>query len=146
MVDEVAEAVAQRLRTSPFDGDVSADEDLEELSAAVLDCLRRVPDSEAADDPQGILFSIASKVAASRRAKSSTAVDPATQETTRLFLQKVVQELEPRRRDILLLHVNDGLTYKQIATRLGLQPQYVIRELMRAYCTLRWKTAGTHVI
>jgi DNA-directed RNA polymerase specialized sigma24 family protein len=38
---------------------------------------------------------------------------------------------------VLLLHVNEGLTYKQITDRLGLSPRVVLRDLTRAYSQLR---------
>lgn len=135
MADEPSN-VAQHC-TSGSDQSGVMDQGLDELSAAVLERLRRVPDSVAVNDPQALLFSIVEKVTASRASSTSTVSDSVPEEKTRRYLQSVVQELEPRRREILLLHVNEGLTYKQIATRLGRQPKDVIGELMRAYCTLR---------
>ena len=37
----------------------------------------------------------------------------------------------------LLLHVNEGLTYKQIAERQGLTYRVILRDLTRAYSQLR---------
>ena len=48
-----------------------------------------------------------------------------------------MQRLPPRQREVLLLHVNEGLTYKQITDRLGLSPRVVLRDLTRAYSQLR---------
>ena len=42
-----------------------------------------------------------------------------------------------RQRQVLLLHVNEGLTYKQIADRLGVTYRIVLRDLTRAYASLR---------
>ena len=45
--------------------------------------------------------------------------------------------LPQRQRIVLLLHVNEGMTYKQIASRLGLTYRAVLRDLTRAYSQLR---------
>ena len=48
-----------------------------------------------------------------------------------------MQTLPPRQRQVLLLHVNEGLTYKQIAVRLSVTYRVVLRDLTRAYSQLR---------
>ena len=48
-----------------------------------------------------------------------------------------MDRLPPRQREVLLLHVNEGLTYKQIAQQRGLTYRIVLRDLTRAYSTLR---------
>ena len=45
--------------------------------------------------------------------------------------------LTGRQREVLLLHVNEGLTYKQIAERQGLTYRVILRDLTRAYSQLR---------
>jgi DNA-directed RNA polymerase specialized sigma24 family protein len=40
---------------------------------------------------------------------------------------------------VLLLHVNEGLTYKQIADRLGITYRIVLRDLTYAYGALRMR-------
>jgi DNA-directed RNA polymerase specialized sigma24 family protein len=40
---------------------------------------------------------------------------------------------------VLLLRVNEGLTYKEIAERLELSPRVVLRDLSRAYSQLRMR-------
>jgi RNA polymerase sigma factor (sigma-70 family) len=52
-------------------------------------------------------------------------------------VQAAVDRLPPRQREVLLLHVNEGLTYKQIAQQRGLTYRIVLRDLTRAYSTLR---------
>jgi RNA polymerase sigma-70 factor (ECF subfamily) len=52
-------------------------------------------------------------------------------------VQAAVQRLPPRQREVLLLHVNEGLTYKQITDRLGISPRIVLRDLTKAYSHLR---------
>ena len=48
-----------------------------------------------------------------------------------------VDKLPKRQREVLLLHVNEGLTYKEIADRLNVTYRIVLRDLTRAYATLR---------
>jgi RNA polymerase sigma factor (sigma-70 family) len=52
-------------------------------------------------------------------------------------MQEAVDKLPRRQREVLLLHVNEGLTYKQIAERLGLTYRVILRDLTRAYSQLR---------
>jgi len=52
-------------------------------------------------------------------------------------VRSAVSRLPPRQREVLLLHINDDLTYKQIAKQLQLTPRVVRRDIARAYATLR---------
>ena len=52
-------------------------------------------------------------------------------------LRAAVEALPPRQRKVLLLHVHEGLTYKQIAEHLSLTYRVVLRDLTRAYSQLR---------
>lgn len=52
-------------------------------------------------------------------------------------VKAAVEQLPSREREILLLHVNSGLTYWEIAGRLGLAEHVVLSELSRAYSQLR---------
>jgi len=52
-------------------------------------------------------------------------------------VRAAVDQLPARQREILLLHVDEGLTYKQIAQRQNLTYRIVLRDLTRAYGTLR---------
>ena len=52
-------------------------------------------------------------------------------------MQEAVDQLPRRQREVLLLHVNEGLTYKQIAERQGLTYRVILRDLTRAYSQLR---------
>jgi RNA polymerase sigma-70 factor (ECF subfamily) len=53
------------------------------------------------------------------------------------YLRDLVAKLPRRQREILLLHVEEGLTYKQIAHERGLTYRIVLRDLTRAYTKLR---------
>lgn len=52
-------------------------------------------------------------------------------------LRTAVDRLPMRQRELLLLHVSEGLTYKQIAQRKKLTYRIVLRDLTRAYAALR---------
>jgi len=52
-------------------------------------------------------------------------------------LQAAVDKLPVRQRQVLLMHVNEGLTYEQIAKRMGMTPGIVRRDLVRAYAGVR---------
>lgn len=52
-------------------------------------------------------------------------------------LQKAVDKLPPRHRQVLLMHVNEGLTYEEIAKRMRMTPRLVRRDLVRAYAGVR---------
>jgi len=95
--------------------------EIDDLAQEVFLRLLRYSDDIAIDNPQSYLFRIASNVA----------------NEWREHVQAAVQRLPPRQREVLLLHVNEGLTYKQITDRLGLSPRIVLRDLTRAYSQLR---------
>jgi RNA polymerase sigma-70 factor (ECF subfamily) len=52
-------------------------------------------------------------------------------------LQAAVDKLPLRQRQVLLMHVNEGLTYEQIAERVRMSPAIVRRDLVRAYANVR---------
>jgi len=52
-------------------------------------------------------------------------------------LRDSVQQLPSHERQVLLLHVSHGLTYWEIAARLGMDEEVVLRDLAHAYSQLR---------
>lgn len=52
-------------------------------------------------------------------------------------LKEAVEQLPSRERQVLLLHVNSGLTYWEIAGQLGVAEQAVLGDLSHAYSQLR---------
>lgn len=129
---------------------------IDELAQEVFLRLRQYRDDVAVNNPQGYLLRIAANVADEwqERARHGGRHDQSwlddlqadrsdASESTlasalvRQHVQAVVDSLPPRQREILLLHVNDGLTYKQIAAHRGLTYPIVLRELTLAYSTLR---------
>jgi DNA-directed RNA polymerase specialized sigma24 family protein len=52
-------------------------------------------------------------------------------------LKAAVEQLTSHERHVLLLHVNGGMTYWEIAGQLGMAEQAVLNDLSRAYSRLR---------
>jgi RNA polymerase sigma factor (sigma-70 family) len=130
--------------------------DLDDLAQEVFLRLLRYSDDVAIDNPQGYLFRIAANVANEwqERARHRRQHDESwleelqvefddepentiAREVAREYLQAAVDKLPRRQREVLLLHVNEGLTYKQIAQRQGLTYRVILRDLTRAYSKLR---------
>lgn len=130
--------------------------EVDDLAQEVFLRLLRYSDDVAVDNPQGYLFRIAANVANEWRDRSRVRqphdrswldelqIDPADQPDNTVFqnrvskhLQTAVDRLPKRQREVLLLHVNEGLTYKEIADRLNVTYRIVLRDLTRAYATLR---------
>jgi RNA polymerase sigma-70 factor (ECF subfamily) len=130
--------------------------EVDDLAQEVFLRLLRYSDDIAVENPQGYLFRIAANVANEWRDRSRVRqphdrswldelqIDPADQPDNTAFqnrvskhLQTAVDRLPKRQREVLLLHVNDGLTYKEIADRLNVTYRIVLRDLTRAYATLR---------
>ena len=130
--------------------------EVDDLAQEVFLRLLRYGDEVAVENPQSYLFRIAANVANEWRARSHVRqphdrswldelqIDPADQpdnsdSRSRIskHMQAAVDQLPKRQREALLLHVNDGLTYKQIAGRMGVTYRIVLRDLTRAYAALR---------
>lgn len=130
--------------------------EVDDLAQEVFLRLLRYSDDVAVENPQGYLFRIAANVANEWRDRSRVRqphdrswldelqIDPADQPDNAVFqnrvskqLQTAVDRLPKRQRQVLLLHVNEGLTYKEIADRLDVTYRIVLRDLTRAYATLR---------
>lgn len=130
--------------------------EVDDLAQEVFLRLLRYSDDVAVENPQGYLFRIAANVANEWRDRSRVRqphdrswldelqIDPADQPDNSVFqnrvskhLQTAVDRLPRRQREVLLLHVNEGLTYKEIADRLDVTYRIVLRDLTRAYATLR---------
>lgn len=130
--------------------------DIDDVAQEVFLRLLRYSDEIAVENPQGYLFRIAANVANEWRDRArfrqphdeswleELQIEPAeepenTVERTLIHahVQAAVESLPPRQREVLLYHVNDGLTYVQIAEKLGLTYRSVLRDLTRAYSQLR---------
>lgn len=132
--------------------------EVDDLTQEVFVRLLRYSDDVVVDNPQGYLFRIAANVANEWRERSRVKkphdaewldtvltddeAEPENvvdRETLQAHVNAVVDCLPRRQRMILLIHVNDGRTYKQIARDLGLTYRVVLRDLTRAYSALRMR-------
>ena len=130
--------------------------DLDDLAQEVFLRLLRYSDDVAIDNPQGYLFRIAANVANEWQERSrlrrphddswledlqvefnDEPENTIAREVANKHMQEAVNKLPRRQREVLLLHVNEGLTYKQIAERQGLTYRVILRDLTRAYSQLR---------
>lgn len=129
--------------------------DLDAVAQEVFDRLTRYSDQTLAEYPQSYLFHIAANVVDewheragnSRPAEdawlkllqreSDQAASYAEHTLVNEQLKDAVSKLPSRQRDVLMLHINEDLTYKQIASRLKLTPRIVRRDIARAYAQLR---------
>lgn len=119
--------------------------DLDRLASAVFERLVHVRESDVIADPQAALFTIAADLARQWPAPamcttpngdgSFTGADPT-------LIKRCVEELEAPCRATLLRHVNEGLTYRQIAEQSRTSPDLVLAQLRTAYSQLRLTLAG----
>lgn len=132
--------------------------ELDDLAQEVFLRLLRYSEKTAVENPLGYLLRIAGNVASEWRERARVSkphdqswlddllIEPdkepensVCQERTDENVQDAVDQLPFRQRQVLLLRVNEGLTYKQIAERLGVSPRIVLRDLSRAYAQLRMR-------
>jgi RNA polymerase sigma factor (sigma-70 family) len=130
--------------------------EIDDLAQDVFLRLLRYSDDIAVENPAGYLFRIASNVANEWRERSrvkkphddqgldelldDTEHEPESvveHEQFYAYVHARVDALKPRQRDYLILHVEHGLTYKQIAALRGSTYRIVLRELTGAYSKLR---------
>jgi DNA-directed RNA polymerase specialized sigma24 family protein len=119
-------------------------EDIDVLAQEVSRRLCAANDAALLDDPHSHVLRIAAEVETewegrARRSWIDRSMDaiPAPSASASHAILAAVLALRQRQRELLLLHV-DGLTYRQIAARNGLPDGVVLRELVNAYCSLRW--------
>ncbi len=130
--------------------------ELDDLAQEVFLRLLRYSEKTAVENPLGYLLRIAGNVASEWRERARISkphdqqwledllIEPdqepensVGQAGSDANVQAAVDKLPPRQRQVLMLRVNEGLTYKQIAERLELSPRVVLRDLSRAYSQLR---------
>lgn len=131
-----------------------ASADLDDIAQEVYLRLLRYEKAELVEDPRAYLFRIASNVAAewSMRARERMphaecwlddlvddfdALDAADRSARELEVERAVEKLPQRAREVLQLRFGAGLGNEAIARRLGLTHRIVRRELAQAYAMLR---------
>lgn len=130
--------------------------EVEDLAQEVFLRLLRYSDDVLVENPQAYFSRIATNVVLEWRQRCrvrmphedswleelqiDAAMEPEN-ETARISakrcLRAAVDQLPARQRELLLLHVEEGLTYKQIAQARNLTYRIVLRDLTRAYGNLR---------
>ena len=132
--------------------------ELDDLAQEVFLRLLRYSEKTAVENPLGYLLRIAGNVASEWRERARVSkphdqqwldellIEPdkepensVCQARTDENVQAAVDKLPFRQKQVLLLRVNEGLTYKEIAERLELSPRVVLRDLSRAYSQLRMR-------
>ena len=125
---------------------------VDEIAREVFTLMQDVPDG--CEEPQAVVLELAREVEARREKRltdrgqtgtedavsgSGTTTSPSSAERAQ-FLRSAVSKLDPKEREILLLHLSEGSHYRAIAERLNMQPSHVLGILRRAYTGLRWHT------
>lgn len=132
--------------------------ELDDLAQEVFLRLLRYSEKTTVENPLGYLLRIAGNVASEWRERARVSKpheqvwlddllieseqepeNSVCQARTDASVQAAVDKLPVRQRQVLLLRVNEGMTYKQIAVRLELSPRVVLRDLSRAYSQLRMR-------
>lgn len=130
--------------------------ELDDLSQEVFVRLLRYSERTVVENPLGYLLRIAGNVASEWRERARIArphdqewlddlqIDPEQEPESSVSrvrmhetVQKALSKLPLRQQQVMLLRMNEGLTYKQIAQRLGLSPRVVLRDLANAFTELR---------
>ena len=131
-------------------------DDVDDVAQEVFLRLLRFSNDIAVENPQGYLFRIAANVANEWRMHScirhphhdcwledlqtkgeDEPENALARASANRHIQAVLEKLPTRKREVLLLHVNEGLTYKQISKQQRLTYRIVVRDLTRAYSQLR---------
>jgi RNA polymerase sigma factor (sigma-70 family) len=128
--------------------------DLEDVSQEVFLRLLRYDQVELVEHPQAYLFKMASNVAAewSIRARARhphdskwlpTLVfddlpeDGASRQSTQQEIERALNTLSARHREVLKLQFSEGLGHAEIAARIGTTPRSVKRSIIKSYEKLR---------
>jgi RNA polymerase sigma factor (sigma-70 family) len=128
--------------------------DIDDIAQEVFLRLLRYNRSELVDSPQAYLYKIAANVSAEWSTRSShrlphdsewlndlaDTLDPEEEldrAARQAELERAINTLPGRSREILRLHFGEGLQRDDIAKRMNLTRKIVKRDLARAYATLR---------
>lgn len=128
--------------------------DLDDVAQEVFLRLLRYDRAELVEQPQAYLFKMASNVAAewAIRARHRCPHDPkwlgdlladeqpekeVARESERQEVERAINTLPLRLREVLKLHFNEGLGHADIATRIGTSQRAVKRYLANSYARLR---------
>jgi RNA polymerase sigma factor (sigma-70 family) len=135
--------------------------DIDDIAQEVFLRLLRYNRSELIDFPQAYLYKIAANVSAEWASRShrrmphdsawltdlADTLSPQVEferATTEAELERAVNALPTRCREILRLQYGEGISHEEIARRMSISPRIIKRDLIRAYATLR-TMLGEHV-
>lgn len=136
--------------------------DVDDISQEVFLRLLRYNKEELVQHPQAYLFRMASNVAAewsiaarARKPHDSKWLadlpggdlpeDAAARVKAEEEMERAINTLPPRQREILKLQFYEGLAYAQIAERLGTTPRAVKRSVIKSYQKLRSELNPEHL-
>ena len=130
--------------------------DIEDVAQEVFVRLMRYSEDALVENPEGYLFKIASNVAHEWRNRARVRYphddswlddllieDNEEPENIKYNAQRqaaveaAIGRLPARQQHVLLLHINGGQTYQQIAEAEGVKYRRVLRDLTKAYSALR---------
>lgn len=134
-------------------------EEAEDFAQEAYLRLLRMDDLDLVQSPQAYLFQIAKNLltewrmrAAQSRVHSADMLDvleadedlqvELEQRQEQRFVHAAIDDLHPVTRQVLLLHVQQDLTYDEIAQQLGLTRRMVKRHMLSAYAALRQRLKG----
>jgi RNA polymerase sigma factor (sigma-70 family) len=139
--------------------------DLDDVAQEVFLRLLRYSNDAVVEYPQSYLFRIASNVVNEWRERARNSlphddvwladlqIEPEAEPESSLehdlvgkCVRNAVSRLPARQRQVLLLHIKEELTYKQIAAKLKLTPRVVRRDIARAYADLRSELSTTDIV
>lgn len=128
--------------------------DVQDLAQEVYARVLRVDEQRASEiaDPRAYLFTVAANlvrehvvvqkrramgtdidlVASNLEAPGGSAEDEVERELRRLRAARILDNLPPRCKAVLLMQHRDGMTYKEIAARLGVSTHMVKKYVVRA--------------
>lgn len=129
-------------------------EEAEDFAQEAYLRLLRMDDLDLVHSPQAYLFQIAKNLLSEWRMRAAQSrvhtADPLDllvadedlqaeleQRQERHFVHAAIDDLHPITRQVLLLHVQQDLSYDQIAQQLGITRRMVKRHMLNAYATLR---------
>ena len=131
-----------------------------DLTQEVFLRLIRSNNTDDVKNPRAYLFRIASNILAdhirSARRKRSVSHEPLSDTVAEaspgpedrllsrdqlMRLERAIAELPQRQREVIMLHKFDGLSYQEIAARLGISKNTVMVHMMRALAHCRDKLA-----
>jgi DNA-directed RNA polymerase specialized sigma24 family protein len=123
--------------------------DVEEIAQEVYLRVLQCSDDVLVDAPQDHLFRIATNI--TNEWQEQDGAPPLDDDGSHFIEGALVNEharlavnkLPSQQREALLMHVNEKLTYRQIAIRMKLPPRVVRRDIARAYSILRDELSST---